>query len=145
MSEEAIIFGCIFGVGPFIENAQLLYHHNTQVINSLPPYVDYSKNFWSSEMFSVPEWYPKTPFYRTQMIHFGFSVNNFAPYWENCIQQFESILCQLYWTEVHMRMDGINYTDFWYYWMADLSVLGENPPKPIQKWKFRGGPKKFNG
>jgi hypothetical protein len=143
MSEEGIVFGCIFGVGQFIENAQPLYEHNTRIIRSLPAYVDYSGNLWSSEMFAVPELYPQTPFYRTQMIHFGFSVNNFGPYWQDCINQFEAILHQLYWTEVYLKMDGINYTNYWYHWMADLSVFGENPPQPIQKWKFRGGPRKF--
>jgi len=85
-----------------------------------------------------------TLFFREQMIHFGLSANHFHSYWKDWLNQFENLLRNLYWGEAYVHLtDEIMLGHTQYYWYADVSVYHEKPPRPIEKWKFTGGPRHF--
>ncbi|HRF98447.1 MAG TPA: hypothetical protein PLZ51_24740, partial [Aggregatilineales bacterium] len=113
----------------------------------LPQYVDVKQNILlTSNMFTVPmpEDEPTTMFFHEQIIHFGFSMNHFDVHWHNWLEQFEELLRKLYWVDAYVYLSTmVVRRNTEYYWKADTSAFHEKPPRPIEKWEFKGGPRDF--
>ena len=143
MSEQGTIFGCIYGSGPIgSPTAMELYQHNRHTIRALPERVDIANDILiARNLFTVPM--PQDGgFYRYQMIHFGQSINHLDDYLESWVNQFETLLRQLYWLQAFAYMNAeiyFGHTEF--HWKPHIEPLFEEPPRTIQTWDFSGGPK----
>jgi hypothetical protein len=154
MSEQGTIYGCIFAGGlnggilaDYVRTLEI----NKAVIDALPDKVDENKNIYlTRQTFSVPMIYygadpnPPTPFYRRQMIHFGASFNHLHVDWGDWLEQFESLLRQMYWFEAYVHMKAEARADDVYHWKANLEPMFEKPARPVETWTFTGGPRTFD-
>jgi hypothetical protein len=145
MSEQGMLFGCIYGGGPIGSPSHMeFYEHNRHVIAALPQKVNWQQEILVvGNMFTVPmpDW---DGFYRYQMIHFGASFDHLDSDWETFITQFESLLKDLFWFETYLYMQAElaqSYTE--YHWEAEVTPMFETPPRTIQEWEFRGGRREF--
>lgn len=146
MSEQGMIFGCIFAHGSIGSEKSLeFYQYNKKVIETLPERIDWQTNtLVSKDMFTVPM--PnENEFYRIQMIHFGASFNHLDYHWETWLSQFEALLKRLFWSETYLYIQAemfLSHTE--YHWKANFSPVLEEPPRTIEEWKFTGGPRTFS-
>ena len=62
------------------------------------------------------------------------------------LDKFEHILKQLYWSSVTIHLETELVGDHKYQWLYDFEIMDNllsDNPKPISKWEFTGGPRKF--
>jgi hypothetical protein len=141
MASEGKLYGCIFGMGYRLPH---LYPLNQAAIEALPEVADWKDSFVERGIFAVPM--PSdtsVSFFRTQMIHFGMSRNYLVDYWDKWLLEFEVLLRNLYWYEAHIYLTSSTTYPHSYHWEAEFEVAFSNPPSPIQKWTFEGGPRNF--
>ncbi len=146
MSHEITIYGAIFGSPGPVDSFYWLYVKNREALGYLP-----ARDSWpplERTFCTIPMNAGKPGFHRTQMIHFGLSFKNFEDGWSTWLQKFESLLRELYWTQVRLHLDSELYGHFDYCWDATPAALEgfrASPPQPVREWEFSGGPREFEG
>ncbi len=148
MSSPSTLYGCIFGGGAVSANQNWFFAYNKTRIDSLPETADWdpvvmtNNVFLTRDVFTIPtranNW-----FYRNQMIHFGASFNGLECYWEQWLNQFEDLLRTLFWYEAHVYIKIDLGGRHEYHWESDFAPFFMDPPQPVQKWEFVGGPRSF--
>ena len=147
MSEPCTVYGCIEGAYRFRDF--VLYAKNKEAVDTLP-----EEDTWpplDRAMFGVPMPLSraKPGFYRIQMIHFGTCINHFDLYWADWLQKFETLLTQMYWYKAHIHLDlsGSALGNYEYLWKVEDNDTYKgfhlDPPLPVNKWTFVGGPRTF--
>jgi hypothetical protein len=139
MAHESILFGFIQGSKFTNANGQKfreLQIRNTRVISALPMRDSYP--YLSKGMFGLPPLDNLSVTYRTQIIHFGCTINYLefgdVPEW---LEKFEDLLRTLFWyrTEVHIITDAIGVHRF--QWQADQTLYATywtDDPQPTTWW-----------
>lgn len=144
MGHISIVYGNIIGATWRTEDYHKLQRLNKNIIDNLPMTDD--KFPWiTKNMFLVPD-PDKDKMYRDQVIVFGASYKSVEHEWDEWLEKFEFILKQLYWSSATIHLDTELVGTHLYEWVYDLeqidNLLSDNP-KPITKWDFNGGPRKF--
>ena len=144
MGHISIVYGHIIGIAWRTEDYHKLQRLNKSIIESLPMSDD--KFPWITQnMFLVPD-PDKDKMYRDQVIVFGASYKSVEHEWNEWLDKFEHILKQLYWSSVTIHLETELVGDHKYQWLYDFEIMDNllsDNPKPISKWEFTGGPRKF--
>jgi hypothetical protein len=139
MAHESILFGFIRGSRFTNDNGQYfreLQIRNTRVISALPARDSYP--YLSRGMFGLPPLDNTSVTFRTQIIHFGGSINYLefgdVPEW---LEKFENLLRKLFWysAEAHIITDVIGVHRFT--WQADQDLFATywtGDPQPTTRW-----------
>jgi len=144
VSHEVTLYGAIFGSPGPTSSFYWLYVKNREVLGCLP-----ARDSWpplERTFCTIPMNAGKPGFHRTQMIHFGLSFENFEQGWSIWLQKFESLLREMYWTQVRLHLESELHGAFDYGWDATTEALEgfqQTPPVPVRDWTFRGGPRSF--
>jgi hypothetical protein len=144
MGHISIVYGHIVGAAWRSEDYHKLQRLNKNAISSLPTN-DETFPWITRNMFLVPD--PDIDkMYRDQIIVFGASYKSVEHEWDEWLEKFENILKQLYWTSATIHLDTELVETHTYEWVYDFSeidsLLSDNP-KPITKWNFVSGQRKF--
>ena len=146
MPSETTIYGALFGSPGPVESPYWLYVNNRKALGYLP-----ASDSWpplDRTFCTIPMTTGKSGFYRTQMIHFALSFEDFEPVWPVWLAKFESLISELYWTKIRLHLESEAYGSFDYCWDAtEEAVAGfsASPPQSVRDWVFSGGPREFGG
>ncbi len=140
MFSPSTLYGCIVGGGLVGPNMDWFFDANKARIDSLPEKTDWNSVLLTRDMFTIPM-RENTFFYRYQMIHLGASYNGLECYWEKWLNQFEDLLQTLFWHEAHVYITIDLGGQYDYHWKADVEPFRLDPPQPVQRWDFVGGPR----
>lgn len=138
------VYGNIIGATWKTEDYHKLQRLNKTIISNLP--LDDNVYPWiTRNMFLVPD-PDKDKMYREQVIVFGASYKSVEDDWTQWLEKFESILIKLYWTSAIIHLETELMGKYTYEWTIKINQV-ENwfleVPKPVQEWKFEGGPRSF--
>jgi hypothetical protein len=137
MSSESIVYGFIDGATYEPPAYRRLQENNFAVLAQLPDEDDFP--CLTREMFAAPPPQARRGTSRSQVIHFGASMNGLefgvVPLW---VEKFEALLRRLYWIEAtaHVWTDFIDGAyQFW--WHVDDSIMYSyraGRPRPSDVW-----------
>jgi hypothetical protein len=144
MGFESIIYGRIDGPTWRPHDYRKLQRLNREVIDALPETDDWP--FLTRSMFAVPGEEPEQGTYRSQVIHFGASLKEVEQDWEAWLAKFEALLSRLYWYSAKLHLEAEHGGDHQYEWLIEQDQIDrwlQDPPHPVSRWKFQGGPRVF--
>jgi len=144
MGHISIVYGNIIGASWKTDDFHKLNRLNKSIILNL---AESDENFpWiTKHMFLVPD-PDKHQMYRDQVIVFGASYKSVEHEWDVWLEKFERILKLLYWTSATIHLETELVGKHCYNWTMDIDQMDNlflDNPKPISKWTFEGGPRKF--
>ena len=137
MSHETLVYGLIDGATYKPPVYRRLQEANLAVLAQLPDEDDCP--CLTRHMFAAPPPEPRRGTFRSQVIHFGASMNRLdfdaVPEW---IEKFEALLRQLFWFEAIAHI-WTNYIDgaYQFWWKVDDSVIDSyrsGDPRPSDAW-----------
>ncbi len=116
---------------------------NLEVIAVLPEKDEWP--FLSRTLFSVKENHTIQNTYRSQIITFGGSFKGIESDWEAWLAKFEDLLRKMYWETVylHLLSEQLGFSHFEYSWQCEDGAYLPNATKPVEKWTFSGGPRRY--
>ena len=105
MNQESIVYGCIKDmlISNSSEEARQHRDRNRDVMLALPSVEDWP--LLSREMFSLPLQIAHVDECHTDVIHFGSSYKSVEYEWQTWLEQFESMLKQMYWASATVHLE----------------------------------------
>jgi hypothetical protein len=144
MGFESIIYGRIHGPIWRPHDFRKLHRLNYDVVAALPETDEWP--FLTRWMFALPGEEPQQGTYRSQVIHFGASLKEVEQDWEAWLTKFEGLLTRLYWFSARLHLETEANGSFSYEWLIETDQIDrwlQDPPQPVNRWSFQGGPRVF--
>lgn len=130
---ESVVYGCICDMD--FGQAELRHATNSNAVLALP-----DREGWpliSREMFSLPVLDRETG---AQLVHFGSCYRGVEYEWVQWLQQFETLLKQMYWVSATVQLESELYGVHSFNWDAsgDFHAPGSDDIRLYCEWR-RGG------
>lgn len=123
-----------------------LWHHNRQVIRSLPandPWPFLSRRMLGASPIFGSSDGRQTNTYRGPVIYFGGSFSSLHDDLAQWRAKFEALLSRLYWEQAVVVLVTEWAGQYVYRWKADLTNFSADHPTPILQWTVTGGAADF--
>jgi hypothetical protein len=137
MDQESIVYGCIKDASHYDRDSGRR-KVNRQAMLNLPKADGWP--FLCQEMFAIPQIEVDHANYQTEVMHFGASYKAVEYEWESWIQQFETLLSQMYWVSatVHLETELSGTHTFVWEASSDSHVPGSGDMKVRCEWSHEG-------
>ena len=134
MRNETRVFGYIEVPTWSASNKKDIDEFNWSAINNLP-----EEGEWPWLIRGMFAQSPELVSYRGCIIHFGAAIKGIDEEWEQWLNKFESLLRNMYWHSVELKLKTEYVGDHELSWVAIL------PEKlnAVEEWEFFGGPRRF--
>ena len=105
MNQESVVYGCIKDMLMSNNSVEVDEHRsrNRDVMLALPSVEDWP--LLSREMFAPPVQAMELDECHTDVIHFGSSYKSVEYEWQSWLEQFESMLKQMYWVSATVHLE----------------------------------------
>ena len=143
MGQESIVYGYLLSAGWMSQDPGRLHRLNREVIESLP-----TDGGPSARMFAPLDENGGRGHARKQIIHFGAVIDDVRLHWKPWLKKFEAMLKRTHWLRVVLHLDADELGEHRYEWSVEADQIirfFQDPPLPVERWTFDGGPRDFDG
>jgi len=143
MGQESIVYGYLLSAPWMSQDPSRLHQINQQVIQELP-----ADGGPAAGMFWLPAPCATCGNRRNELVHFGATIDDVRLHWKPWLKNFEATLRRMYWLRVVLHLEANDLGEHRYDWSVEANQIirfFEDPPRPVERWLFDGGPRDFDG